>query len=193
MAVLSLAFWGISILLSRVVILICISPQQCTNVPVLPYPHQYLLLLHMIMTILTGVRWNPSVDLHLFYSQGSWTLLHVFTGNLHLFHWEFCLILLPISSLRCWLFGDWVFWVLCRFWLLVPYCMRAGIDFLSHCRGCLLSQVTVSFVVQKLFSLMHVSLRCWAFLVLLSHFLYLSIPVYFLHLPGVVSKFQSIY
>jgi hypothetical protein len=46
----------------------------------------------------------------------------------------------------------------------------AGKDF-SHCVGCLLSLVTVSFAVQKLFSLMQshlfiVSLRCWAFGVL---------------------------
>jgi hypothetical protein len=28
-------------------------------------------------------------DLHLFYKQGSWTLLHVFTGDLCFFRWEF--------------------------------------------------------------------------------------------------------
>jgi hypothetical protein len=67
------------------------SHQQCISVPVSPHPCQHLLLLlPLIMAILTGVRKNKCcVDLHRFYHQGSWTLLHVFTLHLYLFLWEF--------------------------------------------------------------------------------------------------------
>jgi hypothetical protein len=46
------------------------------------------LLLPMNMAILTGVRWKRRFLS--FYRQGSWTLLHVFTGRkLYLFLWKF--------------------------------------------------------------------------------------------------------
>jgi hypothetical protein len=92
-------------------------------------------------------------DLSLFYSQGSWTFLHVFSGHLYLFLWELPLMHVPISSLGCWFFGGWVFWVPCRFWILVPYWIVAAKIF-SYSVGCLLRLVTVSFAVQKFFSLM---------------------------------------
>jgi hypothetical protein len=64
LAVLSLAFWGISILLSVMVVIICISTSiKCIRILVSPHPHQHLLLWPLIMIILTGVRWNLSVIL----------------------------------------------------------------------------------------------------------------------------------
>jgi hypothetical protein len=61
----------------------------------------------------------------------------------------------------------WVFWVHSGFWILVPYWMNSWQRF-SCFVGCPLSIATVSFSVQKLFSLMHshlliFPLRCWAF------------------------------
>jgi hypothetical protein len=44
-------------------------------------------------------------DFHLLYNQRSWTLLHVFTGQLRIP----CLIHVPISSLGCWFLGGWFF------------------------------------------------------------------------------------
>jgi hypothetical protein len=36
-----------------------------------------------------------------------------------------CLIHVPISLLGSWFFGCWVFWVPCRFWILVSYQMNS--------------------------------------------------------------------
>jgi hypothetical protein len=92
------------------------------------------------------------------------------------------------------------FWVPCRSWILVPYQMSSWQRFSPIvCVGCLLSLVTISFAVQKLFGLMQshffiLSLRCWAFEFCLGSCpLYLGVPVYFLLLPGVISKFQALY
>jgi hypothetical protein len=143
-------------------------------VPVLPHPFQHLLLfLPLIMAILTEVRWNLSVV---------WIYISSITRKVEYFFMY--LLAICTSSfenslfnscahffLGCWFFGGWVFWVPCRLWILVPYRMSSWQRFFSHSVGCLLSPVTVFFVVQKLFSLMKshliiVSLRCWAFWVL---------------------------
>jgi hypothetical protein len=80
----------------------------------------------LILAILTGVRWNLSVALICisFYNQGSWAFLYVFTGHLYLFEnslFNSCAHLF----IGCWFFGGWVFWVPCRFWMLVPYQMSS--------------------------------------------------------------------
>jgi hypothetical protein len=67
-----------------------------------------------------------------------------------------------------------------------------------HSEGCLLNLVTVSFAVQKLFSLMQS--HCSFFLLdaepfefyLGNYSLYLYVPLYFLLLLRVVSKFQAL-
>jgi hypothetical protein len=80
-----------------------------------------------------------------------------------------CLVHLPIYSMGCWFFRGLVFWVPCIFWLSIPCQMLAKI--FSHSVGRLFILVTVSFAVQKLFSLMQshlsiLSLNCWAIRVL---------------------------
>jgi hypothetical protein len=63
-------------------------------------------------------------DLHLFYNQGSWTLLHAFTGHLFLFLWEFLLnscahfFIGGVDSL-----GTEFFLIPYRFWILDHYQM----------------------------------------------------------------------
>jgi hypothetical protein len=79
-AVLSLAFWGLSILLSIVIELICIyTIMYCVIVTALEYGHSNL----------DEMKCKCCFDMHLCYNQGNWTLLHVFTGHWYVFLWEF--------------------------------------------------------------------------------------------------------
>jgi hypothetical protein len=92
-------------------------------------------------------------DLHVFYHQG---VEHFFMCLLAILPLPLripCLIHVPISSLGCWFFWSWVFWVPCRFWILVPYTNKLAKIF-SHSMGCLLSLLTISFAMQNAFSLM---------------------------------------
>jgi hypothetical protein len=81
-----------------------------------------LLLLPLIMPILTGVRWNLSVVLICI------SLITREENSSSCIFWLFmpiplripCLIHVPISSLKCWFFGSWVFWIPYRFWISVP-------------------------------------------------------------------------
>jgi hypothetical protein len=83
-----------------------------------------LLLLPLIMTILTGVRRSLSIlsfDFHLFYNQGSWTLLHVFTGHLYLFLWEFPVWFIVHFFIGVLILCRLSFWIPYRFWILDSY------------------------------------------------------------------------
>jgi hypothetical protein len=103
--------------------------QQWMGVPVSPLPHQnLLLLLSLIMSILTRMRWNLMVVFicisfiareveHLFLCL---LAICVFTFENPLFN-----SCVPISSLGSWFFRGWVFWVPCRFWVLVPHWMSS--------------------------------------------------------------------
>jgi hypothetical protein len=111
------------------------SHQQCVSVSASPHPCQHLLLLlPLIMAILTGVRWNLSVVL-IWISftnrevECYFMYLLVICTSLRIP----CLIHVPISSLGCWFFGGWVFWVSCRFWMLVFYWVKVNKDFLPLC------------------------------------------------------------
>jgi hypothetical protein len=78
---------------------------------------------------------------------------------------------MPISLLGYWFFGYWVFWVPDHNGYQSLIGCIAGTQIFSHSEGSLLSVVTVSFAVQKLFRLMRsrvfiLSLTCWAFWVL---------------------------
>jgi hypothetical protein len=91
-------------------------------------------------------------------------------------------------------FGDWSFWVPCRYWILVSYRINSWQRFSLKSSDSLLSLVTVSFAVQKLSSLMQSHLLIFLDVVpcefcLQSHSFCLSVPVYFLLLSIVVSKF----
>jgi hypothetical protein len=55
-------------------------------------------------------------DLHLFYKQGHWTLLHVFTGHLYLFLWEFL-----FNSCDHFFIGVLILWGLSFFEFLVTF------------------------------------------------------------------------
>jgi hypothetical protein len=79
----------------------------------------------------------------------------------------------PISSLGFWFFGGSAFWVPCRFWVLVLIRWIVGKDFIPFCELSL-EFSNYFFFVQKFFSAMQshlfiISLRCWAFWVLLRN------------------------
>jgi hypothetical protein len=103
-----------------------LSHQQCISVLVSPHPHQHLLLLlHLIMVIQTGAKWNLSAVLicisfitreaeHFFMY-----LLAICTSFFENFLFNSCayfftgvLILWGLSFLSS-----------CRFWILVPFCV----------------------------------------------------------------------
>jgi hypothetical protein len=110
-----------------------------------PCQHLLLLLPFEYGHFNWGKMKSQCFDLHLFCNQESWTLLHVFTGHLYFFLWEFpVLFMCPFFHWNV-VFGGWVFWIPCRFWILDPYWMSSWQRFFSHSLGCLLSLVTVSF------------------------------------------------
>jgi hypothetical protein len=135
-------------------------------------------------------------DLHLFYSQGSWTVLW---PSVPLPLRIPCIGHVPISTLKCWFFGNWVFCVPYRFYMLVVYQMSTWQRFFSHSMGCLCVWWLVPLLCKS--SLVWCSPLCLFFLLdaepfefcLGSHYLYISNPVCFLLLPGVVSQFQNFY
>jgi hypothetical protein len=175
------------------------SLQQYIRIPVLPCPCQdFLLLLLLTMAILIGVRWNLSrVLIFISFIIKEVKLFFVYLLAILLLPLRIpYLIHVPISSLGCWIFGGWVFWALCRFWTLVPY--RMAKDFLPSC-GLSLESRNFLFLCRS--SLVWCSPFCSFFLLDADPFefylgslsLYLSAPVYFLPIPGVVSKFHTLY
>jgi hypothetical protein len=88
MAVLPLVFWGISILFSIMVVLICI-PTSCGSCFPTSLPAFVVIILDSGQSNWGEMRSKCCFDLHLFYNQGIRTLLHAFTGHLYLFLWEF--------------------------------------------------------------------------------------------------------
>jgi hypothetical protein len=110
-----------------------------------------------------------------------------------------CLMHVSISSLGCWFFGELSFWVHCRFWIFVPCQMSSWQRFSPILSA--VSWVWWLFLLLCRSSLVLCSPICSLFLLdaqpfefsLWSCSLYLSVPVYFLLLPVVVSKFQPLY
>jgi hypothetical protein len=118
------SFWGTCILLSIVFTLIYIPTKSREVFLFPPHPRQHLLLFVLLMiTILTGVRWNLNVifDLHFLYGQGCWTFLHIFIFHFYFSFWELSVqFICPFIQWVVWFFKRLVFWALHIFWLLIP-------------------------------------------------------------------------
>jgi hypothetical protein len=106
--------------------------QQWTRVPFSPYPHQYTLVVFLMMAILTGVKWSLSVV---------WICISYMARDCEQFFmcfWpfeflllrKFCLVQLLISLLVHWFWECLVFWVPCMF-LLSVLCLMYSWQILS--------------------------------------------------------------
>jgi hypothetical protein len=120
-------------------------------------------------------------------------------GHLYFFLWKGSIQF--IRPFHYWIIDCWssiVFWAHCALWLLIPCHMYNWQRFLPFF-GLRLHSGTISFSVQKLFSVMKSYLLSFVLVsepsefYLGPYYLCLYVSVYFLLFPALVSKFQVLY